>query len=196
MNDHLTALFGPSGSGKTTVLSLIAGLLKPDRGHICVTGQVVTDTKAGVFLKPERRSVGLLFQDHCLFPHLRVHANLAYGARRRAGDRISMDRVVKSLELKDLLDRYPRSLSGGEQQRVALARAIVSAPKILLLDEPLTSVEASLRERIASFIERVVHEFQIPTLLVSHNRNLVDRLTNRVLTIENGRIRDSNDECG
>jgi molybdate transport system ATP-binding protein len=191
---HVTALCGPSGSGKTTLLSLIAGLLKPDCGVIRLGDQVVTDTSAGVFLPPEHRRVGLLFQDHCLFPHLRVKANICYGARRRAGKTIPLDRVVETLELQKILERYPRSISGGEQQRVALARAIVCAPKILLLDEPLTAVEAALRERIASFITRVVREFQIPTLLVSHNRVLVDRLASRVILIEHGRIGGSDDD--
>ena len=185
---QVTALFGPSGSGKSTLLSLIAGLLKPDRGYIRLGEQVVADTKSSIFMPPERRRVGLLFQDHCLFPHLRVRANIAYGMRRRAGQDTPLDRVIKTLELENVLDRYPRSLSGGQQQRVALARAIACAPKMLLLDEPVTAVEASLRDRIASFIERVVHELQIPTLLVSHNRVLVDRLATRVIRIEDGRI--------
>jgi molybdate transport system ATP-binding protein len=120
-----------------------------------------------------------------------VHANISYGVRRRSGNGIPLDRVIKTLELEDLLDRYPRALSGGQQQRVALARAIACAPDMVLLDEPLTAVEAALRDRIASFIERVVHEFQIPTLLVSHNRALVDRLATRVILIEDGRILDA-----
>ena len=168
--DHVTALFGPSGSGKTTVMGLIAGLIKPQQGHIGIGDLVVVDSQAGVFLRPEQRRVGLLFQEHCLFPHLRVKANIAYGMRRRkTGGEVPIERVIETLELGEVLDRYPRSLSGGQQQRVALARAIVCAPKILLLDEPLTAVEAALRDRIAQFIERVVHEFEIPTLLVSHN---------------------------
>ncbi len=187
---RVTALFGPSGSGKTTILSLVAGLLKPQRGTIRLGERVLTDTTQGLLLPPERRRVGCLFQDHCLFPHLRVHANIAYGLRRRSGNGLPLERVVQTLELEDLLDRYPQSLSGGQQQRVALARAIACAPDLVLLDEPLTAVEDVLRERIVSFIERAVGEFQIPTLLVSHNRDLVDRLATRVIAIEGGRIRN------
>jgi len=188
LTSRVMAIFGPSGSGKTTLLSLIAGLLKPERGYIRLGEQVVTDIESGVFLTPDQRRVGFLFQDHCLFPHLRVQANIAYGFRRRAGNRVPLERVIKTLELEDILDRFPRSLSGGQQQRVALARAIVSAPRILLLDEPLTAVEAVLRDRIATFIERVVDEFEIPTLLVSHNRPLVDQLATSVIHIDNGLV--------
>jgi molybdate transport system ATP-binding protein len=190
-DSQVTALFGPSGSGKTTIVRLLSGLLKPDRGRIRLGDRVVTDTQSGLFLRPEQRRVGLLFQHHCLFPHQRVRANISYGISRRGAGGISMERIVETLELDDLLDRYPQSLSGGQQERVALARAIASGPKLLLLDEPLTSVEAALRERIAAFIERVVDEFEIPTLLVSHNRSLVDRLATRVLRIEDGTIVNS-----
>lgn len=183
----VTALFGPSGSGKSTIVSLIAGLLKPQHGLIELGPDVLTDTESRVFWPPERRRVGLLFQDYCLFPHLRVRANITYGMHRRGGQGIPLERVVKTLELENLLNRRPKSLSGGEQQRVALARAIVAAPRLLLLDEPLTAVEATLRDRISSFIERVVQELEIPTLLVSHNRSLVDRLATRVIFLENGR---------
>ena len=184
-----TALFGPSGSGKTTLLSTVAGLLKPDKGYVSLDGRTLTDTAQGVFLAPERRRVGLLFQDDCLFPHLNVHANITYGLRRRGETGIPIERIVEVLELEELLDRHPRSLSGGQKQRVALARAIVSAPEILLLDEPLTAVESALRDRIVLLIERVMEDFRIPILLVSHNRELVDRLATRVFLIEDGRIR-------
>ncbi|MCO6459518.1 MAG: ATP-binding cassette domain-containing protein [Pirellulaceae bacterium] len=183
----VTALFGPSGSGKSTIVALIAGLLKPQHGLIELGQDVMTDTESRVFWPPERRRVGLLFQDNCLFPHLRVRANIAYGIHRRGGQGIPLERVVKTLELENLLNRRPKSLSGGEQQRVALARAIVAAPRLLLLDEPLTAVEASLRDRISLFIERVVQELEIPTLLVSHNRGLVDRMAAQVIYLENGR---------
>ena len=188
MDDRLTALFGPSGAGKTTVLAMIAGLLRPDNGRIQLDNHVLTDTDQGIFVPPEQRRVGLLFQDHCLFPHLRAGANIAYGSRRRGNGGIPTERVIQTLELNDVLQRYPRSLSGGQQQRIALARAIASGPQMLLLDEPLISVEAPLRERIATFIERVVDEFEIPTLLVSHDRGLVDRLASRVITLDQGRI--------
>jgi molybdate transport system ATP-binding protein len=182
-------LFGPSGSGKTTVLSLIAGLLKPSSGFIRLGETVLTDTAAGIFLPPEDRFVGLLFQDQCLFPHLRVLANLRFGSRRRGGKNLPFDKVIQTLQLGDLLNRFPNSLSGGQRQRVALARAILSAPRILLLDEPLTSVEVPLQEKIVALIEQVVEQFQFQTLLVSHNRGLVDRLAKRIIQIEDGQTR-------
>ncbi len=188
MGAGITALFGPSGSGKTTILSLIAGLLHPSEGTIRIANQTVTDTKKKVLVPPEQRRVGFLFQDHALFPHLRVKRNIEYGARRRSSEAIPLKSLIETLELRDLLQRYPGSLSGGQQQRVALARALASGPSVLLLDEPLTSVEADLRDRIADFIEQVVNEHRIPVLLVSHNRPFVDRLASRVIEIENGRL--------
>lgn len=186
-NAPVTALFGPSGSGKTTILSLIAGLLRPEAGAIRFGDRGYLDVKTGVFLPPERRRVGVLFQERRLFPHLTVRANIAYGASRRQ-EGLSIDRAVEALEIRDLLDRYPRTLSGGQQQRVALARAIASAPQILLLDEPLTGVEAPLRDRIAEFLERVIAEIAVPTLLVTHHRELVDRLASRTIVVEAGRV--------
>jgi molybdate transport system ATP-binding protein len=196
-DNRVTALCGNSGSGKTSILLLIAGLLEPDCGYIRLGDQVVTDTKARIFLRPEHRHVGVSFQHNFLFPHLRVHANIAYGMQRRSDRGIALDRIIKTLELTDVLNRYPRSLSGGEQQRVALARALASAPRILVLDEPLTAVEDSLSNRIATFIERIVDEFEVPTIVISHNRRLVKRLATRIILIENGRVlvEESEGDC-
>ena len=190
-HDGVTALCGPSGSGKTTVLSLIAGLLTPMNGQVVLRQRVVTDTKAGIFTPPNERQIGFLFHDDCLFPHLRVRANIAYGARRNSGNSLPVEDVAKTLEVADLLDRYPHEISGGQRQRVALARAIAPAPKWLLLDEPITAVEDTLRERIAEFIKRAVDQFAIPTLLVSHNATLVERLADRVLFINDGKVRET-----
>jgi molybdate transport system ATP-binding protein len=186
-NASVTALFGPSGSGKTTILSLIAGLLRPEAGSIRFGDRAFLDVKRGTILPPERRRVGVLFQERRLFPHLSVRANIAYGARRRQGG-LSIDRAVEALEIGDLLDRYPRTLSGGQQQRVALARAIASAPEMLLLDEPLTGVEAPLRDRIADYLQQAIAQIAVPTLLVTHHRELVDRLASRTIAIEAGRV--------
>ena len=185
---RVTAICGPSGSGKTTLLSLIAGLLSPRRGRITLRSKIMIDTAAGIDLRPERRGVGYVFQDYCLFPHLNVRSNIQYGWRRRNGRADTLARLIEVLELDPLLHRYPNSLSGGQQQRVALARALAASPAVLLLDEPLTSVEEEFRERIADLIQRVIDESQIPTLLVSHNSKLVDRLAQRIITIENGKI--------
>jgi molybdate transport system ATP-binding protein len=184
----LTAITGPSGSGKTTILALIAGLLRPERGRIEIQDDVLTSTSDGLFLPPERRHVGLLFQDQCLFPHLRVAANLKFGQQRRGSGKASFDQVVETLQLSDLLTRFPQTLSGGQQQRVALARAILSAPELLLLDEPSTSVEPNLRAQIGTLIRSVVDEYGIPVLLVTHDQTLLAATTPTVITIENGTV--------
>ena len=187
-NRQVTGLTGPSGGGKTTVLSLIAGLLKPHSGTICVGDEILTDTSTNICLRPEQRKIGMLFQDQNLFPHLNVRANIKYGLRRRRHPGIDLDRIVHTLELEELLGRYPRTLSGGQQQRVALARALASNPRLLLLDEPLTSVEADLREKITDFVERVINEFEIPTIVVSHNFELIQRLASDVVVIDQGQV--------
>jgi molybdate transport system ATP-binding protein len=186
----VTALFGPSGSGKTTILSLIAGLRQPDRGRIRLGRRLLFDPSARVNVAPERRGIGYVFQDHLLFPHLRVRRNLLYGWRRKpAADRsIPVERVVKVLDLEELLERFPHTLSGGQRQRVALARALLCGPELLLLDEPLASVDDDLKERVLDYLERVLHEWQLPTLLVTHNLDEVSRLCQWVVRIEKGRV--------
>jgi molybdate transport system ATP-binding protein len=186
----ITALVGPSGSGKSTVLSLIAGLIQPHCGRIVLDGEVITDVPAKVFVPPQARGIGMVFQDNSLFPHLTVRANIEYSLRRRPGPRLSVTDVVQTLQLGDVWRRYPRSLSGGQQQRTALARALLSARRLLLLDEPLTAVEPELRDRSAALIRQFVDEFQVPALLVTHHVELVDRLATRVLQLRAGQIVD------
>lgn len=187
-HDSITALAGPSGSGKTTILRLIAGLLRPERGMIRIGDRVVADVSRAIWVAPEQRRVGLVFQDLCLFPHLTVLGNLTYGMKRRPGDGVTLDPVVQTLELESLLNRLPRTLSGGQQQRVALGRALLSSPSLLLLDEPLTALEPALQDRIGDLIKRVVSEFRIPALVVSHDRGLVSRLAQRVILISHGKV--------
>jgi len=159
LSDPVTSLFGPSGSGKTSLLGIIAGFLRPDAGRVLLGERVLLDTQQGICLRPEQRKIGVVFQDHLLFPHLKVEANLRYGQRHRRGRRsIEMDRVVDVMELGSLLDRYPSNLSGGERQRVAIGRALLSGPELLLMDEPLASLDASLKVRILAYLERVVDE--------------------------------------
>lgn len=187
---RVTALFGPSGCGKTSVLMLIAGLLRPQTGRIRLGDRTLADSGSKIFLAPERRSIGLVFQDHCLFPHLSVEENLRYGLRRRrrAQQRIEFDRVVETLELGELLRRAPRALSGGERQRVALGRALLASPDLLLLDEPLAALDEALKERILNYFERVVERWQIPLIYVSHNVAEVQRLAERVVVLDQGRV--------
>ena len=189
--DHpVTALFGPSGSGKTTTLSIIAGFLAPEQGMLRLEGNTLLDTARRVDVAPERRRVGVVFQDHLLFPHLSVEKNLRYGQRHRRGRRrsIRLARVVEVLEIGPLLLRYPRNLSGGERQRVALGRALLSDPDLLLMDEPLAALDAALKARILAYLERVVAEWRIPALFVTHSQAEVRRLADWVVVLQDGRV--------
>jgi molybdate transport system ATP-binding protein len=182
----LTALFGPSGAGKTSILNMVAGLLRPDSGRIAVDGEALFDRDAGVDVPPERRRAGYVFQDGRLFPHKRVRANLLYGARLAdpAHRWIGFDEVVSFLGIGHLLDRWPRTLSGGEAQRVAIGRALLAAPRFLLMDEPLSSLDAARREEIMRVIERVRDELKLPILYVSHDRAEVERLATTIVPLE------------
>ena len=179
----LTALFGPSGVGKTSILNMVAGLIRPDRGHIRIGDRALFGD--GIDLPPEARRVGYVFQDGRLFPHRRVRANLLYGHHlARPGDRwMGLDEAAQFLGIGDLLDRWPHSLSGGEAQRVAIGRALLAAPEILLMDEPLSSLDASRRGDIMVVIERIRDELKLPILYVSHDRVEVDRLATSVVEI-------------
>lgn len=180
----LTALYGPSGVGKSSVLNMIAGLLKPDRGRIVVAGQVLFDADAGIDLAPEHRRLGYVFQDGRLFPHLTVRDNLLYG-RRPAGAAgpVAFDEIVDILGVGPLLARRPQGLSGGEARRVAIGRALLRHPRALLMDEPLSGVDPARREGVLALIERLRDQLGLPILYVSHDRNEVDRLARSVVEI-------------
>lgn len=184
-DDGLTALFGPSGAGKSSLLNMVAGLLTPDSGRIVVDGETLFDSEAGIDLPPERRRVGYVFQDGRLFPHMRVQANLLYGYRLARPEHrwIGLDETTAFLGIAHLLDRWPRTLSGGEAQRVAIGRAVLSGARFLLMDEPLASLDMSRREEIMVVIERVRDELKLPILYVSHDRAEVDRLANTVIAL-------------
>ena len=182
----IAALFGPSGAGKTSVLDAVAGLVRPRRGRIAVGGQVLFDSEAGIDLPPESRACGYVFQDLRLFPHLKVRDNLLFGWRLATAARrwMGLDEACGFLGIGDLLDRQVRNLSGGEAQRVAIGRALLSSPRFLLMDEPLTSLDAPRREEIIAVIERIRSELALPILLVSHDRAEVDRLADVVVPVE------------
>lgn len=181
------ALFGPSGAGKTTILDTIAGLRSPARGTIAIDRRVLFSSAQRIDVPAHRRHVGYVPQDVALFPHMNVRANLLYGTHgaSRAPD---LDRVVAMLEIEPLIGRTVTDLSGGERQRVALGRALMSAPSLLLLDEPLAAVDVALRRRILPYLRRVRDELRIPIIYVSHDRAELEELADRVVTIENGRI--------
>lgn len=182
---RLTALVGPSGAGKTTVLNCVAGLIRPESGRIAVDGAVLFDSATGVNLPPERRRAGYVFQDLRLFPHLRVAGNLAYGERLAAAEErwIGRDEVASFLGIGHLLQRWPATLSGGEARRVAIGRALLAGPRFLLLDEPLASLDSARGEALMALVERIRDELEIPVLLVSHDRDEVERLAGRVVTL-------------
>jgi molybdate transport system ATP-binding protein len=187
----VTALFGPSGAGKSTCLSVIAGVLRPQAGRVTLGETVLLDVGQNIFLPPEDRQVGVIFQEHRLFPHLTVAENLRFGQRRQKKSPIHFDKLIEILELGELLDRYPRRLSGGQQQRVALGRGILRSPAMLLMDEPLTALDQVLKERILVYLERALAQWQIPTLFVSHDQADVRRLAQRVVVLEAGKVVDA-----
>lgn len=182
----VTALVGPSGAGKTSVLNMIAGIVRPDRGSIRVGGRLLFDGGTGVDLPPDRRRCGYVFQDSRLFPNLNVRRNLLYGFRlAQPDDRwADPDEIVDLLGLRALQERRPRTLSGGEARRVAIGRALLSGPAFLLLDEPLSSLDPARREDLLIAIERIRDRFSIPILYVTHQADEVARVAGAVIAME------------
>jgi molybdate transport system ATP-binding protein len=187
---RVTGLFGASGAGKTSLVNMIAGLLRPDRGMISVDGETLDDTSARSHVPIHRRRIGYVFQDARLFPHIDVRQNLDYGRRmnRLGEDTAQRKRVIDLLDIGDLLDRRPGRLSGGERQRVALGRALLSRPRLLLLDEPLGSLDEERKEDILPYLVRLRDEAGIPMVYVSHDASEMRQLASRIVMLQRGRI--------
>lgn len=186
----VTALFGPSGSGKTATVNAIAGLLKPDHGHIQINGHTLLDTGTNTWVAPHQRRLGYVFQDARLFPHKKVRANILFGARRAQNkpSQADVDQMIGLLDLGALLERYPANLSGGERQRVAIARALLSDPQILLLDEPLASLDAPRKGEVLPYLERLGEASNLPIIYVSHSIDEVTRLADNIVVLNKGAV--------
>lgn len=184
------AIFGPSGAGKTSLLDLIAGLRQPDEARIQLDDVVLCDTAKQIDLPARERKIGYVPQDLALFPHLNVRQNISYGLNPHTApdSPFRLSHVNDVLEVTPLLDRAIQQLSGGEKQRVALARALVRAPRLLLLDEPLASLDSRLKSRILPFLERIRTEFSVPVIYVTHDRDEVFSLCQEVIRLEHGQI--------
>ena len=187
---RVTGLFGASGAGKTSLVNMIAGLLRPDRGTIAIDGDTLDDTVKGVHVPAYRRRIGYVFQDARLFPHLDVVENLDYGRRmnRLADDPLQRKRITELLDIGHLLDRRPGKLSGGERQRVALGRALLSKPRLLLLDEPLGALDEGRRAEILPYLMRLRDEARIPMVYVSHDAAEMRQLATQIVLLQDGRV--------
>ena len=185
----VTALHGASGAGKTTLLNILAGLIRPASGRVALDGEVWFDSAKGIFVAPHRRRVGYVFQESRLFPHLTVRQNLDYGRwfARRRGKLADFDEVVGLLGIEPLLARKPKNLSGGEAQRVAIGRALLAGPRLMLMDEPLASLDAARRADILPWIEKLRHRFAVPIVYVSHSLEELEQVASEIVTMENGR---------
>ncbi len=190
----LAGVFGP-GAGKTSLLELIAGLRRPISGTVRLDDTVLFDRAQGLDLPPRLRQIGYVPQDLALFPHLNVRANLVYGYRPAVSENelFTIERVVDVMEIAPLLERNVTTLSGGEQQRVAFARAILSAPRLLLLDEPMSSLDTRLKQRLIPFLLRIRDEFRIPLIYVTHDADELFALCDEVLVLDNGRVLERGD---
>ena len=184
----VTVLFGPSGAGKSTIISAAAGLLRPDECRITIDGKVLADTKSGVWLPPEQRRMGLVFQDARLFPHMSVATNLRFGWRRAPHGPVQFDEVIELLGIGQLMTRRPHTLSGGERQRVAIGRALLAQPHLLLMDEPLASLDGARKAEIMPYLTRLKTALRLPILYVTHSLEEVAQLADSMVLIDGGRV--------
>lgn len=187
---RVTGLFGASGAGKTSLINIIAGLLRPDRGIIAIDSETLDDTAVNLHVPPYRRRIGYVFQDTRLFPHLDVRQNIDYGRRmnRLANDPARRTHVIDLLDIGSLLDRRPGQLSGGERQRVALGRALLAQPRLLLLDEPLGSLDEERRAEILPYLVRLRDEAGVPMVYVSHDPGEMRQLATNIVIFRCGRV--------
>lgn len=181
-------LFGPSGSGKSTLIRVLAGLVKPDCGTLQLDGDVLFDSENGTWVPPHLRRIGVVFQDARLFPHWSTEKNLRAGMTTETSGMFSFEHIVKLLELRSFLKRPVHDLSGGEKQRVALGRALLAHPRLLLLDEPVSGLDAALKDQILPFLARVHHELDLPCVMVSHSLSEILQLTDRLVLMKAGSI--------
>jgi molybdate transport system ATP-binding protein len=188
---HVTVLFGPSGAGKTTILRSLAGLERPNTGRISFGAEAWFDAQAGVMIPPQKRSIGYVFQDYALFPHLTVNQNVAYGLKEVARElRASkLEKILQLVQLDGLGNRKPRELSGGQQQRVALARALVREPRLLLLDEPMSALDLPTRKHVRGEFAKLLHDLAIPTVLVTHDWTEALSLGDQLVVMVAGKVR-------
>jgi molybdate transport system ATP-binding protein len=185
---ELVTLYGPNGAGKSSVIRMIAGLMEPDEGTIVVGKDVWFDKIKGISIKPQQRKIGMVFQEYSLFPNMTVRANLEYALEKNQNDNI-IDELLEVVEMKKLEDKKPSMLSGGQKQRIGLIRALVRRPHVLLLDEPLSALDHEMRVKLQDYILDFHHQFNLTTILVSHDFPEVLKMSKRVLVIEKGVIK-------
>ena len=187
---RVTGLFGASGAGKTSLVNIVAGLLRPDRGTVTLDGETLDDVQAGVHVPPHKRRIGYAFQDARLFPHLDVAKNLDYGRRMNGlvRDATHERQIIKMLDIANLLDRRPAELSGGERQRIALGRALLAKPRLLLMDEPLGSLDDERKAEILPYLIRLRDETQIPMVYVSHDPHDMRQLATTIVMLKRGHV--------
>ncbi|NOT14703.1 MAG: molybdenum ABC transporter ATP-binding protein [Methylotenera sp.] len=193
LDQRVTAIYGPSGAGKSTLLSIIAGIITPDHGRIVIGEECLFDRVEHINLPIHKRRIGLVFQDGRLFPHLTVEQNLSYALKYQTqqNHQVAFKEIVDLLEVSELLKQRPHQLSGGEKQRVALGRALLSAPRLLMLDEPLASLDERLKDQILPYLKKVADEINIPMIYVSHSSEEILQMTNHIVKVQSGKVKTS-----
>ena len=197
LTQRVTAIYGPSGSGKSTLLSIIAGITEPDSGRIMINDECLFDSQARINKPIHQRKIGLVFQDGRLFPHLTVAHNLSYALNFTPPQQqqFQLPQIITLLEIGHLLTQRPHQLSGGEKQRVALGRALLSSPRLLMLDEPLASLDDRLKSQILPFLKLVADEVKIPMIYISHSKEEIMQITDNIVAIQSGKIVNQHDWC-